>query len=142
MLRATDMAFPPTVPCLRLLLAAVSPEGVTCAGELPLLQHSQLCLSASCDDVAAAAVCYGLIVGWWGLLVSISVILKFKVHLCVQRWRHIHGLSLCRTGLLFRIQTLFISRRVKIWPRGQMPPTYMCYLSCHCQRGICVKLNC
>lgn len=62
---------------------------------------------------------YRLGIGWWCLLVSTAFNLKSKVHLCVQRWRDIHGLSLCRAGLLSSIQTFFISRRVKIWPGGQ-----------------------
>lgn len=70
------------------------------------------------DGVAVAAVFYGL-VGWQGLSVIIVFILKFKDHLCVHGWRNIQDLSLCRPGSLFSIKSLFISRRVKVWPGGQ-----------------------
>lgn len=94
-------------------------EDILGARELPLLQHSWLCLWASFHGVAAATRSTTDGIGWWCLSVSTTFSLKSKVHLCVQRWRDIHGLSLCRKGLLSSIQTFFISRRVKIWSGRQ-----------------------
>lgn len=115
-----DMAFPPTIPCLLLFLAAVSQERPSWGQRAPPASA----LWALPLGIFPCCCCHRPVhcrlgIGWWCLSVSTTCHLKSKVHLCVQRWRDIHGLSLCRTGLLSSIQTFFISRRVKIWPEEQ-----------------------
>lgn len=91
-----------------------------------------------------------LLIGRGCLSVSTVFILTSEVHLCVQGWRDIQGLSVRRAGLLFSIQTFFISRRVKIWPGGHnatnmhmlfkwfRPEKHMSATL----RSRCTKLNC
>lgn len=148
--RITDLAFPPTVPCLLFILAAVFREGASCAESSPasaLLASPLGLLRWRC---CCHPVHYRLLIGWGCLSVSAIFILTSEVHLCVQRWRDIQGLSVRRAGLLFSIQTFFISRRVKIWPGGHnatnmhmlfkwfRPEKHMSATL----RSRCTKLNC